>query len=151
MKVSKIRTLLALAALVASFAATACDNERNVNAGNLVTVTGYVFQSRINRVGVADVTVHVEKAEDSSSPNPIPDQQVRTDAKGRWEVRFSLSYAISGSPVEVVPYFLEESMRILMVSPENKFYDLGSGFTFQVGKSYSIWDVYLEDFVGAQP
>lgn len=146
----RIKTLLALPALIASFAAGACDNERNVNAGNLVTVSGYVFQSRINRVGVVDVTVHVEKAEDSSSPNAIPDQQVRTDANGRWEVRFSLSYVSGGGTFEVVPNFIEESMRILMVSPENKFFDLGSGFSFQAGKSYNIWDVYLEDFVGAQ-
>jgi len=27
--------------------------------------------------------------------------------------------------------------------------DLGSGFTFQLGKTYHIWDVFLEDFVWA--
>ncbi|MFH1071770.1 MAG: hypothetical protein V1794_19285 [Candidatus Glassbacteria bacterium] len=151
MTVVRIRTLLALCAMIGTFAATACDNEHNVNAGNLVTLSGYVFKSRYNRVGVADVTVHVEKSPESGSPTAIPDFQVRTDAKGRWEVRFTLSYTSGNSPLEVVPQFIEESMRILMVSPENKFLDLGSGFSVQAGKIYNIWDVFLEDFVSAQP
>jgi hypothetical protein len=38
-------------------------------------------------------------------------------------------------------------MRILMVAPEGKMWDLGSGFTFKIGQTYHIWDIFLEDFV----
>ncbi|MBW7996648.1 MAG: hypothetical protein FVQ81_08810 [Candidatus Glassbacteria bacterium] len=86
----------------------------------------------------------------------IPDVIVRTDENGRYEARFTLGYStggpeggssgIGGDPFTPVPEVLEESMRILMVSPENKFFDLGSGFTFQIGKRYDIWPVFLNQF-----
>ena len=37
-------------------------------------------------------------------------------------------------------------MSIVMISSESLVYDLGEGFTFQAGKTYKIWDVFLEDF-----
>ena len=139
-------------------------NERNVNAGNLITVSGYVFQSQDIHVGVADVTVVIEKSEESSSSTILPDIIVHTDQNGRYEARFTLGYAVEGDntsgtgssstsvtnsdPYTPVPLVIEESMRILMVSPENKFFDLGSGFTFQAGKKYNIWPVFLSDFGG---
>ncbi len=160
------RVTLVLAAVLLPLLAGSCDNERNVNAGNLVTVTGYVYQSSEVRVGVADVTVVIEKSEESSSATIIPDIIVHTDQNGRYEARFTLGYTTGGSavtggssgqsgtqqpagggdPFTPVPQVLEESMRILMVSPESKFFDLGSGFTFQSGKRYDIWPVFLTDF-----
>ena len=154
-----------LAALLLSLLAVSCDNEQGVHAGNLVTVAGYVYQSPEVRVGVADVTVVIEKGEESGSATIIPDIIVHTDANGRYEARFTLGYttgagetpsggssgesggqSTGGDPFTPVPQILEESMRILMVSPENKFFDLGSGFTFQTGKHYDIWPVFLNDF-----
>lgn len=149
-----------LAATLLTLLAGSCDNERNVNAGNLITVSGYVFQSAEVRVGVADVTVVIEKSEESSSPTVLPDIIVHTDANGRYEARFTLGYSTaggstsgegssggtSGDPYTPIPQVIEESMRILMVSPEGKFFDLGSGFTFQIGKKYDIWPVFLNQF-----
>ena len=126
-----------------------CSNEHNIHAANLVTVDGYVFFSRTQRVGVPDVTVVIEKSEESTTPTVIPDIIVRTDANGRWEARFTLSYPDGGGVFDIAPQFVEESMRILFVSPEARMLDLGSGFTFQLGKTYHIWDVFLEDFVRA--
>ena len=126
--------------------AAACSNEHNVNSVNLVTLDGQVYRSRAQRVGVADVTVIVEKSEESSSPSVIPDIFVRTDQNGRWEAKFSLSYPDGGDVTDITPQMVEESMRILMISPSTQFLDLGSGFTFQAGKTYHIWDVFLEDF-----
>lgn len=158
------RTALVLAALLLPLLATSCDNEQGVHAGNLVTVAGYVYQSAEVRVGVADVTVVIEKGEESGSATIIPDIIVHTDENGRYEARFTLGYtggtdgasggtsgesdgqSSGGDPFTPVPQVLEESMRILMVSPENKFFDLGSGFTFQIGKHYDIWPVFLNDF-----
>lgn len=137
-----IRSIIAALALLS----IACGNEHNVNSVNLVTVDGQVFRSRTQRVGVADVTVIVEKSAESSSPSIIPDQFTRTDVNGRWEVKFSLSYPDGGDVTDITPVYAEESMRILMVSPNGEFLDLGAGFTFQVGKTYHIWDVFLEDF-----
>lgn len=141
------------AALLLPLLAASCDNEQGVHAGNLVTVSGYVYQSAEIRVGVADVTVVIEKSEESSSSTIIPDIIVHTDQNGRYEARFTLGYTTGGSedesggdPMTPVPLILEESMRILMVSPESKFFDLGSGFTFQIGKRYDIWPVFLSDF-----
>ena len=146
-----------LAATLLALLAGSCDNERNVNAGNLVTVSGYVFQSPELQVGVADITVVIEKSEESSSQTVLPDIIVHTDKNGRYETSFTLGYSSpesgesggsssSGDPYTPVPEVLEESMRILMVSPDNKFFDLGSGFTFQIGKKYDIWPVYLTQF-----
>ena len=151
-----------VAATLLTLLAGSCDNERNVNAGNLITVSGYVFQSQDVRVGVADITVVIEKSEESSSSTILPDIIVHTDQNGRYEARFTLGYAVeggttggtdgsssgttTGDPYTPIPQVLEESMRILMVSPENKFFDLGSGFTFQAGKKYDIWPVFLSDF-----
>ena len=140
------KAFLICAAGAVCLAGPACDSEHNVNAGNLVTVSGQVFMSRLNRAGASDVTVVIEKAEDSSTPSIIPDIIVRTDANGRYEARFSLSYPDGGGVFDITPVFVEQSMRILMVSPENRIYDLGPGFTFQAGKKYNIWDVFLEDF-----
>ncbi len=159
------RITLAPAALLLPLLAVSCDNEQGVNAGNLVTVAGYVYQSAEVRVGVADVTVVIEKSEESSSATILPDILVRTDENGRYEARFTLGYTTGGSavtggssgqsgtqqpsggdPFTPVPQIIEESMRILMVSPESKFFDLGSGFTFQSGKRYDIWPVFLTDF-----
>ena len=158
-------TALVLTAMLLSLLAVSCDNERNVHAGNLVTVAGYVYQSAEVRVGVADVTVVIEKSEESSSATIVPDIIVRTDENGRYEASFTLGYSSGGSdgsssgssgedggttggsdPFTPVPIVIEESMRILMVSPENRFYDLGSGFTFQTGKHYDIWPVFLNEF-----
>jgi hypothetical protein len=138
-----------LAATLLTLLAGSCDNERNVHAGNLVTVSGYVFQSPDVRVGVPDVTVVIEKSEESTSTTVIPDIIVHTDQNGRYEARFTLGYSTAGEgadPYTPVPEMLEESMRILMVSPANQYFDLGSGFTFQVGKKYDIWPVYLNQF-----
>ena len=147
MTVKKIwKTFLICAAGAVCLVSSACDSEHNVNAGNLVTVSGQVFMSRLNRAGAPDVTVVIEKAEDSSTPSIIPDIIVRTDANGRYEARFSLSYPDGGGVFDITPVFVEQSMRILMVSSENRIFDLGAGFTFQVGKKYNIWDVFLEDF-----
>lgn len=158
------RTALVLAALLLPLLATSCDNEQGVHAGNLVTVAGYVFQSPEVRVGVGDVTVVIEKGEESGSATIIPDIIVHTDENGRYEASFTLGYTSSdagstggtsdesggqptgGDPFTPIPQVLEESMRILMVSPENKFFDLGSGFTFQIGKHYDIWPVFMSDF-----
>jgi hypothetical protein len=159
------RTALVMAALLLPLLATSCDNEQGVHAGNLVTVAGYVYQSAEVRVGVADVTVVIEKSDESSSATIVPDILVHTDENGRYEARFTLGYSTGGGdassggssgdgggqssggdPFTPVPQIIEESMRILMVSPENKFFDLGSGFTFQVGKHYDIWPVFLNDF-----
>lgn len=134
----------ALAVLL--LAALACSDEHNVNSANLVTLDGQVYRSRTQRTGVADVTVIIEKSEESSSPSIIPDIFVRTDANGRWEAKFSLSYPDGGDVADLEPVMVEESMRILMVSPEARFLELGGGFTFQAGKTYHLWDVYLEDF-----
>lgn len=125
---------------------SSCDNAHNVHAGNLVTVEGYVFISRTQRTGAPDVRVILEKSEESSTPAEIPDVIVTTDNNGRWEARFTLSYPGGGGVTDIQPQYVEESMRILMVSNENKFFDLGTGFTFQVGETYKIWDVFLEDF-----
>ena len=125
---------------------SSCDNAHNVYAGNLVTVEGYVFISRTQRTGAPDVKVIIEKSEESSTPAEIPDVIVSTDKNGRWEASFTLSYPGGAGVTDIEPQYVEESMRILMVSNENKFFDLGSGFTFQVGKTYKIWDVFLEDF-----
>ena len=125
---------------------SSCDNAHNVNAGNLVTVEGYVFVSRTQRTGAPDVKVIIEKAEDSTTDAEIPDVIVNTDASGRWEARFTLSYPGGAGVTDIQPQYVEESMRILMVSNESRFLDLGSGFTFQLGKTYKIWDVFLEDF-----
>ncbi|MCE5271017.1 hypothetical protein LLH00_07000 [bacterium] len=138
----RLCVLLALLVL----AALACSDEHNVNSANLVTVDGQVYRSRTQRTGVADVTVIVEKSEESASNSVIPDIFVRTDANGRWEAKFSLSYPDGGDVADLTPVMVEESMRILMVSPEARFLDLGGGFTFQAGKTYHIWDVYLDDF-----
>jgi len=147
MTVKKIwKTFLICAAGAVCLVSSACDSEHNVNAGNLVTVSGQVFMSRLNRAGAPDVTVVIEKAEDSSTPSIIPDIIVRTDANGRYEARFSLSYPDGGGVFDITPVFVEQSMRILMVSSENRIFDLGAGSTFQVGKKYNIWDVFLEDF-----
>lgn len=160
------RTAMLVAATLLTLLAGSCDNEHNVNAGNLITVSGYVFQSPDVRVGVADITVVIEKSEESSSPTILPDIIVHTDQNGRYEARFTLGYAVedgttggttggsstsvtNNDPYTPIPQVLEESMRILMVSPENNFFDLGSGFTFQAGKKYDIWPVFLSDF-GAQ-
>jgi hypothetical protein len=158
------RTALMLAAALLTLLAGSCDNERNVNAGNLITVSGYVYQSPDVRVGVADVTVVIEKSEESSSATILPDIIVRTDQNGRYEARFTLGYSTgggdtggdtggstggtsgTGDPFTPVPLVIEESVRILMVSPENKYYDLGSGFTFQAGQKYDIWPVFLNQF-----
>ncbi len=158
------RTALVLASLLLPLLAASCDNEQGVHAGNLVTVVGYVYQSAEVRVGVADVTVVIEKSEESGSATIVPDIIVHTDENGRYEARFTLGYATGdgatsggssgdggeqstgGDPYTPVPQILEESMRILMVSPENKFLDLGSGFSFQIGKQYDIWPVFLSDF-----
>jgi hypothetical protein len=140
---SKVVPLLALAAAAWS---AACSNDHNVNsAANLITVDGQVFLSRTQRVGVADVTVILEKSDVSTSKTVLPDIMVRTDANGRWEAKFSLGYTGAGV-TDIAPVVLEESMRILMVSPETLTNDLGAGFTFQAGKTYHIWDVFLEDF-----
>lgn len=125
---------------------SSCDNAHNVHAGNLVTVEGYVFISRTQRTGAPDVRVILEKSEESSTPAEIPDVIVTTDNNGRWEARFTLSYPGGVGVTDIQPQYVEESMRILMVSNENKFFDLGTGFTFQVGETYKIWDVFLEDF-----
>ena len=157
--------VLVQAALLLPLLAASCDNEQGVHAGNLVTVAGYVYQSAEVRVGVADVTVVIEKSEESGSATIIPDIIVHTDANGRYEARFTLGYttggdasatggssgesggqSTGGDPFTPVPQVIEESMRILMVSPENKFFDLGSGFTFQAGERYDIWPVFLSDF-----
>lgn len=163
------RTALMLAATLIALLAGSCDNEHNVNAGNLITVTGYVFQSPDVRVGVPDVTVVIEKSEESSSQTVLPDIIVHTDANGRYEARFTLGYSTGGTdggtsssgtsgttsgtsgttggdPYTPIPQMIEESIRILMVSPEGDFFDLGSGFTFQTGQRYDIWPVYLNQF-----
>lgn len=123
-----------------------CDNAHNVHAGNLVTVEGYVFAARTQRAGVPDVRVIIEKSEESTTEAVIPDVIVTTDENGRWEARFTLSYPGGSGVTDIQPQYVEESMRILMVSNENTFFDLGAGFTFQVGQTYKIWDVFLEDF-----
>ncbi|MEA2064001.1 MAG: hypothetical protein U9P14_09915 [Gemmatimonadota bacterium] len=149
-KLTGMRFQLCLAA-AALLLGLSCDNEHNVNAGNLVTVGGYVFQSRTQRVGVSDVTVVIEKGEESSTANTIPDQFVRTDENGHWSIQFTLSYVDgTGSVVGITPGYIEESMRIVMFSSESRMYDLGAGFTFQVGKTYNIWDVFLEDFTAVE-
>jgi len=125
---------------------SSCDNAHNVHAGNLVTVEGYVFISRTQRTGAPDVKVIIEKSEESSTEAVIPDVIVSTDENGRWQARFTLSYPGGVGVTDIQPQYVEESMRILMVSNENKFLDLGAGFTFQAGKTYKIWDVFLEDF-----
>ena len=96
-------------------------------------------------------TVVLEKSEGSSSPSYIPDIFVRTDENGHWRARFSLSYPDGGGVFEITPMMVEESMRIIMFSPEAEIYDLGDGFTFQAGKTYHIWDVFLEDFSVEEP
>ncbi len=146
MKLSPAFSLLRAVLSVMLLAALACSDEHNVNSANLVTLDGQVYRSRTQRTGVADVTVIVEKSEESTSNSVIPDIFVRTDANGRWEAKFSLSYPDGGDVADLTPVMVEESMRILMVSPEARFLDLGGGFTFQAGKTYHIWDVYLEDF-----
>lgn len=137
-----IRALVAALALVCM----ACSNEHNVNSTNLITIDGQVFRSRTQRVGVADVTVIVEKSKASSSSSVIPDIFVRTDNNGRWEAKFSLSYPDGGDVMDITPVYVEESMRILMISPSAQILDLGEGFTFQAGKTYHVWDVFLDDF-----
>ncbi|MBN2287997.1 MAG: hypothetical protein JXQ83_01595 [Candidatus Glassbacteria bacterium] len=144
-----IKFISGLAAVLAVVWFAACDNEHNVNAGNLVTVDGYVFQSRTQRVGVPDVTVVLEKSPDSGSPNIIPDLFIRTDENGHWRARFSLSYPDGGGVFDITSQYYEESMRIIMFSSESRIFDLGDGFTFQAGKTYQIWDVFLEDFAAA--
>ncbi len=141
-----LRPLVALLLTAAALGIVACDSHQNVNAGNLVTVNGFVFQSRTQRVGVPGVTVLIEKSEDSGTPAVIPDIFVTTDRNGRYEARFNLSYPDGGGPFDITPQYVEESMRILMVAPEGGMQDLGAGFTFQTGKTYRIWDVFLEDF-----
>lgn len=143
-----IKCCSGLAAAIALVWFAACENERNVNAGNLVTVDGYVFQSRTNRIGVPDVTVVIEKGEESGSAGEIADIFLRTDENGHYRTRFNLGYVDGGGGVtDITPVYVEESMRIVMFSSESKVYDLGAGFTFQIGKTYKIWDVFLEDFV----
>ncbi len=141
----KFCSRLTAAAAIVWFAA--CENEHNLNVGNLVTVDGYVFRSRTERVGVPDIAVVLEKSEESSSPSVIPDIFVRTDEKGHWQTRFTLSYPDGGGVLDITPQYVEESVRIVMFSSESRVYDLGSGFTFQAGKTYKVWDVFLEDFV----
>ena len=126
---------------------SSCDTEKNVHAGNLVTVDGHVFLSRTQRSGVSNVTVILEKGKDSGTPAVIPDIIVHTDENGHWEARFTLSYPDGGDVMDITPQYVEESMRILMVAPEGKMWDLGSGFTFKIGQTYHIWDIFLEDFV----
>ena len=134
-------------AAIALVWSAACENEHNVNTGNLVTVDGYVFQSRVNRVGVPDVTVVIEKGEESGSAGEIADIFLRTDQNGHYRARFSLGFVDGGGGVvNITPVYVEESMRIVMFSSESLVYDLGSGFTFQLGNTYKIWDVFLEDF-----
>lgn len=151
MKKSRIPALgTAVAALVLMVFFGACSNEHNVNSGNLVTMSGFVFQSRTNKVPVPGVTVIVEKSEESSSAAIIPDQFTVTDENGRWEVKYSLGYLSTGNegviPVEPEPIWIEESMRIIMFSPEGRVYDLGAGFSVQLGENYDLWDVFLSDF-----
>jgi len=137
--------LIALAG-AALMAFSSCDNAHNVHAGNLVTVQGYVFVSRTQRTGAPDVRVIIEKAEESTTEAQIPDVIVTTDENGRWEARLTLSYPGGTGVTDIQPQYVEESMRILMVSNESAFLDLGAGFTFQAGQIYKIWDVFLEDF-----
>lgn len=139
---------LVAASAIAWFAA--CDSEHNVNVGNLVTVDGYVFRSRTERVGVPDITVLIEKSEESTSPNIIPDIFVRTDENGHWRARFTLGYLDGGGVMNITPAYYEESMRIVMISSEYRVFDLGSGFGFQAGKTYNFWDVFLEDFISME-
>jgi len=144
-KLLKLCSLLLAAGAIIWTAA--CENEHNLNVGNLVTLDGFVFLSRAQRVPVPNILVVIEKGEDSSSPTVIPDIFARTDENGHWRARFTLSYPDGGGVFDITPAYVEESMRIIMFSPELRIYDLGSGFTFQAGKTYNIWDVFLEDFV----
>ena len=126
MKKSGIPAIVtAVAALVSIIFFGACSNDHNVNSGNLVTMSGFVFQSRTNKVPVPGVTVLVEKSSESSSAAIIPDQFTVTDESGRWEVKYSLSYLSTGDekaiPVEPIPIWMEESMRIIMFSPRAEF------------------------------
>jgi len=141
------KLFLILIAGATSFILLSCDVEKNINASNLVTIDGHVFFSRTKRVGVPGITVVIEKSTESSTMAVIPDIFVRTDENGRWEAKFTLSYPDGGGVMDITPQYVEESIRILMVSPETRMLDLGSGFTLQVGKTYHIWDVFLEDFV----
>ena len=140
----------AIIALVVLVLFGSCSNEHNVNSGNLVTMSGFVFQSRTNKVPVPGVTVIVEKSEESSSESIIPDQFTITDESGRWEVKYSLGYLSTGDedviPVDPEPVWIEESMRIIMFTSDGLVYDLGSGFSVQVGENYDLWDVFLTDF-----
>jgi hypothetical protein len=146
-----IKCCSGLMAAIAFFWFAACENEHTVNVGNLVTVDGYVFQSRTNRVGVPDVTVVIEKGEESGSGGEIADIFLRTDQNGHYNARFSLGYVdVGGGVTDITPVYVEESMRIVMLSSEALVFDLGAGFTFQTGKTYKIWDVFLEDFTEAE-
>jgi len=122
----------------------ACDNEHNVNVGNLVTVEGFVFQSRTNRIGVADVLVIIEAGEEASSF--VSDVFVRTDENGHWQARFTLGYTDGGGVMNITPQYQEGNMRIIMYSSEYRIFDLGFGYSFQVGKTYKVEEVFLEDF-----
>lgn len=139
----KFRFCLVAAAAIAWFAA--CDNEHNVNVGNLVTVEGFVFQSRTNRIGEADVLVVIEAAEGSTSF--VSDVFVRTDENGHWQARFTLGYAEGGGVTDITPQYMEGNMRIILYSSEYRVFDLGFGYSFQAGKSYKVEDVFLEDFI----
>ena len=144
-KLLKLCSRLMVAAAIVWFAA--CENEHNLNVGNLVTVEGFVFQSRTNRVGVADVLVVIEAIEEESSL--VSDVFVRTDEKGHWQARFSLGYPDGGGVMDITPQYIEGNMRIILYSSEYRVFDLGAGYSFQAGKTYKVEEVFLEDFTEA--